>query len=118
MAVLEIEEKIEKLENRINELKDFAKNQDIDLVKEIANLELKLNAMQNSAYNELSAWDKLSIAKLIGRPTALEYIHIIFENFIELHGDRNFGDDPSIVGGIAMLNNVAYTVIGQQRKKH
>jgi acetyl-CoA carboxylase carboxyl transferase subunit alpha len=118
MAALEIEKKIEELEKKITELKIFAKSQDIDLAQEIKNLEQKLDEMQSSAYKELSAWDKLSIAKLIERPTALEYIHIIFDNFIELHGDRSFGDDPSIVCGIGMLNNVAYTVIGQQKGRN
>jgi acetyl-CoA carboxylase carboxyl transferase subunit alpha len=118
MAALEIEKKIEELEKKINELKNFAKNQGIDLGTEIKNLERKLDEMQSSAYKELSAWDKLSIAKLIERPTALDYIHIIFDNFIELHGDRSFGDDPSIVCGLAMLNNVAYTVIGQQKGRN
>lgn len=118
MAALEIENKIEELEKRINELKDFAKNKGIDLVQEIKNLEQRLDEMQSSAYKELSAWDKLTIAKFKERPTALEYIHIIFDNFIELHGDRSFGDDPSIVCGLAMLNNVAYTVIGQQKGRN
>jgi acetyl-CoA carboxylase carboxyl transferase subunit alpha len=118
MATLEIEKKIEELEKKINELKNFAKVQNIDLSSEIKNLEIKLDEMQSSAYKGLSAWDKLSLAKLIERPTSLDYIHVIFDNFIELHGDRSFGDDPSIVCGLAMLNNVAYTVIGQQKGRN
>ena len=66
---------------------------------------------------QLSAWEKVLIAREMERPKAMDYINNIFTNFIELHGDRNFGDDKSIVGGIAELNGIPITVIGEQKGK-
>ena len=65
-----------------------------------------------------SAWDRVVLARKAERPKALDYINSIFTNFIELHGDRNFGDDKSIVGGIAELNGMPVTVIGEQKGKN
>jgi len=69
----------------------------------------------------ISAWEKVKLARLAERPKALDYINRIFDNFIELHGDRLYGDDKSIVGGIATINllgnNVPVTVIGEQKGK-
>lgn len=65
-----------------------------------------------------SAWDRVVLARKAERPKALDYINNIFTNFIELHGDRNFGDDKSIVGGIAELNGMPVTVIGEQKGKN
>ena len=65
--------------------------------------------------NHLNAWDKVKLARLLERPTSLDYIENIIENFIELHGDRNFGDDVSIIGGIGNIGKYAVTVIGEQR---
>ena len=62
-----------------------------------------------------SAWDRVCIARLSSRPTTLDYIELIFEDFIELHGDRAYGDDKAIVGGIAMLDGMPVTVIGHQK---
>ena len=66
---------------------------------------------------QLSAWDRVLIARKSERPKSLDYINQIFTNFIELHGDRAFGDDKSIVGGIAELNGIPVTVIGEQKGK-
>ena len=62
-----------------------------------------------------SAWDKVCLARLSSRPTTLDYIELIFDDFIELHGDRFFGEDKAIVGGIAKLNGKPVTVIGHQK---
>lgn len=64
-----------------------------------------------------TAWERVEIARRLERPKALDYINSIFEDFIELHGDRNFGDDKAIIGGIAMLNEMPVTVIGEQKGK-
>ena len=65
----------------------------------------------------ISAWDRVLIARNPERPKSLDYINKIFTNFIELHGDRAFGDDKSIIGGIAELNGIPVTVIGEQKGK-
>ena len=67
---------------------------------------------------DLSAWEKVQIARTPKRPKALDYIQAIFTDFVELHGDRCFGDDKSIVAGIAMLENMPVTVIGEQKGKN
>ena len=64
---------------------------------------------------EFTAWDRVRIAREMGRPTSLYYIEHIFENFMELHGDRGVKDDPAIVGGIGFLDGLPVTVIGQQK---
>lgn len=66
---------------------------------------------------KLSAWQRVSLARKINRPKALDYINEIFTNFMEFHGDRAFGDDKSIIGGIAQLNEIPVTVIGEQKGK-
>lgn len=66
----------------------------------------------------LGAWEKLNIARLIERPTSLDYIEEIFDDFVELHGDRYFGDDKCIVGGIATLNSIPVTIVSQQRGRN
>ena len=63
----------------------------------------------------MKAWDKVLLARHANRPTSLYYINNIFENFIELHGDRCFGDDKAIIAGIGTINNIAVTIIGQQK---
>ena len=64
------------------------------------------------------AWERVKIARMIERPTALDYINEILTNFIELHGDRNFKDDEAVVGGIALLDEMPVTVIGIQKGKN
>ena len=64
-----------------------------------------------------TAWERVEMARRLERPKALDYINSIFEDFVELHGDRNFGDDKAIIGGIAMLNDMPVTVIGEQKGK-
>ena len=64
---------------------------------------------------ELTPWDRVQIARAGDRPTALDYISLIFRSFMEMHGDREFGDDPAIVGGLARIHHRNVTVIGQQK---
>ena len=66
----------------------------------------------------MKAWERVELARKLERPKALDYIEKIFEDFIELHGDRNFADDKSIIGGIASLDGKPVTVIGEQKGKN
>ncbi len=68
--------------------------------------------------SKITAWEKVTLARELDRPKAMDYINSLFQNFIELHGDRNFGDDKSIVGGIATLEGIPVTVIGEQKGKN
>ena len=66
---------------------------------------------------KITAWDRVMLARKMDRPKALDYIHGLFDDFMELHGDRNFGDDKAIVGGIATFDGMPVTVIGEQKGK-
>ena len=66
----------------------------------------------------ITAWEKVKLARELDRPKSLDYIKALFDEFIELHGDRNFGDDKSIIGGIASLEGMPVTVIGEQKGKN
>lgn len=102
---------------KVEELKRFGQEQGIDFSEEIARLEQKCKQMEDEMYSELSAAQKMHLARHHQRPTSLDYIQTIFTDFVELHGDRLFADDLAIVGGIARLNGVPVTVIGHQRGK-
>lgn len=116
--MLQCEERIEELKSKIEELVKFSKEQEVDLSFEINKLQNKLEELKKEVYKNLTPVEKLTLARTIGRPTSLDYIEGIFDSFIELHGDRYFRDDPSIVGGIAKLNGMPVTVIGQQKGRN
>lgn len=115
MAVLEFEKNIVELESKIEELVILSSNNDVNLNEEIERLQKKLDQMKNEVYNHLSPWDKALIARHSDRPTTLDYIDIIFDSFMEFHGDRLFGDDAAIVGGIGTIDGIAVTIIGEQK---
>lgn len=112
-----LEKQLLELEKRIKDLKDFALVQNIDLKQEIELLDKKAISIKQEIYSNLSPWQKVQIARHNKRPTTLQYIDLIFEDFIELHGDRQFRDDPSIVGGIARIGDTPITIIGHQKGK-
>jgi acetyl-CoA carboxylase carboxyl transferase subunit alpha len=114
---LEFERPIVELKNKINELKEFANNTDVDLNSEIATLESRLDRVEKEIYENLKPWDRVQIARHPERPTTLDYISHLFTDFIECHGDRYYGDDQAIVGGIAKYRGLPVTVIGHQRGK-
>ncbi len=112
---LDFEKPLVELEKRIEELKSFSKEREIDLSDEIATLERKAESLRKEIFENLTPWQRIMIARHPRRPTTLDYISLIFEEFIELHGDRAFRDDGAIVGGIASLDGVPVTVIGTQK---
>ena len=114
---LEFERPVNALRKKIDELIELTQNADVDLSDEIKNLEKRLQKLENEIYDNLKPWDRVQIARHPERPTTLDYISLLFENFIELHGDRCFGDDEAIVGGIAQFKGQSVTIIGHQRGK-
>ncbi|CCJ33625.1 Acetyl-coenzyme A carboxyl transferase alpha chain [Caloramator australicus RC3] len=118
MNIFEIEKASEELKKKIKELKEFSKLQNIDLSSEIEILENKLKELQRDSFKNITPWDKVLLARKIERPTSLDLIKRIFDNFIELHGDRLYKDDAAILGGIALLEGKPVTVIGQQKGKN
>src|SRR5690625_3373232 len=105
------------LKEKISELKRFTKDSDINLTEEITTLEKRLATLENDIYSNLKPWDRVQMARHQQRPTTLDYIEKIFDDFIEFHGDRLFGDDAAIVSGIAKYKDQPVTVIGHQRGK-
>ncbi|WP_342525108.1 acetyl-CoA carboxylase carboxyl transferase subunit alpha [Chryseomicrobium sp. FSL W7-1435] len=115
VKTLPFEEPIEKLQNKIEELKNYTKDADVDLTDEISTLEARLEQLREEVYTNIQPWDRVQIARHPERPTTYDYIESIMEDFIELHGDRSYGDDAAIVGGIGTINGNPVTLIGHQR---
>lgn len=116
--MLEKEKQLTEINKKIEELRRFSEQKQIDLSAEIRVLEDKLAKMRAQAVANLSPMDKLNLSRMLERPTALDYISKVFDGFIELHGDRRYRDDPSIVGGLARLRGMPVTVIGQQKGRN
>ena len=114
---LEFEKPIIELRKKIIELREFTKTADVDFTAEIEKLEVRLEKLEKDIYDHLKPWDRVQIARHPNRPTTLDYIDFLFEDFFECHGDRVFGDDEAIVAGVANFQGLPVTVIGHQRGK-
>lgn len=115
--ILEVEKPLIELEKKIEELKKVNLDGRVDLAREIKFLEEKAKKLKKDIYENLSAWDKVQIARHPKRPSTLEYIKDIFVDFFEMHGDRLLGDDSAIVGGLARLEDRTVVVMGHQKGK-
>ncbi len=105
------------LREKILELHDMAETQGLDFKEELNLLEERLRRLELDIYGNMKAWNRVQLARHPERPTTLDYVRLMCDDFIELHGDRHGYDDAAIVGGIAMLNGQAVTIIGHQRGK-
>lgn len=114
---LAFEEPIVRLREKINELEQYTIDSSVDLSAEIETLKVRLENLEVDIYSNMEAWDRVQVARHPQRPTSLDYIHELLDDFIEFHGDRNFRDDAAIVGGIASFESVPVTIIGHQRGK-
>ena len=112
---LEFEKPIAELERQIDELKRLATVRELDVQREIAPLEEKLAQLRSEVYRNLTPYQRVQVARHPRRPCTLDYLHGVFTDFVELHGDRLFRDDPAMVGGLARLDGQSVVVIGQQR---
>lgn len=115
--ILEFEKPIVNLKEKIEELKKITRDSEMDLTNEITTLEDRLSLLEDDIYGNLQAWDKVLMARHQDRPTTLDYIDVIFDDFLEFHGDRLYGDDSAIVAGIAFYKGTPVTVVGHQRGK-
>ncbi len=113
--VLEFEKPVLELEKQIEELKQFSQEKGIDMAMQIAMLEEKAESLRLSIYNNLSPWQRIQITRHAKRPTFLDWVGFICTDFIELHGDRLYRDDPAMIGGLAYLDDIPVTIIGQQK---
>jgi len=114
-AALDFEKPIAELERQIEDLKRLASERSLDVAREIAPLEAKLAELRAEIFRNLTPYQRVLLARDPRRPFALDYINTLFADFVELHGDRLYRDDPAIVGGLARLGGRSVVVIGQQR---
>lgn len=115
MGELDFEKPIAELKAKIDELRQFMSQSGIDLSHEVVRLEERLNEVSNTVYSALTPWQRVQLARQPGRPTTLDYIKGLCSDFVELHGDRNYRDDPAIVGGIGLIADRPVTIIGTQK---
>ncbi|MEK6613080.1 MAG: acetyl-CoA carboxylase carboxyltransferase subunit alpha [Gemmatimonadota bacterium] len=114
-SALEFEKPINELEKQIEELRRSAEDKSFDMVAEIEPLERRLVELRQEIYRNLTPVQKVQVARNSRRPFTLDYLKTVFTDFIELHGDRLFRDDPAIVGGWARLEDETVMIIGHQR---
>ena len=111
---MDFEKPVVELEKKIEELLALS-GDNVDLKSDVAKLEKKAAQMRNDIFANLTRWQTAQIARHINRPFTMDYIKLIFTEFVELHGDRNFGDDHAIVGGLARLDDEPVMIIGHQK---
>ena len=112
---LDFESEIAELEARIHELRHVSNVKGTKILDEISHLEFKTKKLLKAKYSSLSPWQKVKVARHPERPHFIDYISGIFENFQELNGDRNFGQDDAIMGGLASLDGQSVMIIGQEK---
>ena len=112
---LDFEQSIAELENKIDELRYVQTESAVDISSEIDQLAKKSLQLTKDVYSQLTPWQITKIARHAERPYTLDYLSEIFTHFVEMHGDRHFADDQSIVGGLARFNGMACMVLGQQK---
>ncbi|ACX51590.1 acetyl-CoA carboxylase, carboxyl transferase, alpha subunit [Ammonifex degensii KC4] len=114
---LDFERPLVELEEKIAELTSFSQEKGLDLSEEIAKLHQRAEELKRQIFAHLTPWQKVQLARHPDRPTTLDYIRLLCEEFTELHGDRLYGDDPAIVGGIAWFAGRPVMVLGHQKGK-
>lgn len=112
---LPFEKPIAEMDKKLVELRAFSESQNIDVSRELEELESRILEKRRQIYGNLKAWDKVQLARHPERPYALDYIEDMCEEFVELHGDRHFSDDRAIVGGFARLEGERMMVLGTQK---
>lgn len=114
-VLLEFEKPLEELFEKLEKLRTIQESGKMDMAEEVKLLEKRIESTRQHIFSNLNPIQIVHVARFILRPTTLEYINMIFEDFEELHGDRNFSDDPAMVAGIAQLNGKSVVVVGQQK---
>jgi acetyl-CoA carboxylase carboxyl transferase subunit alpha len=115
VQILDFEEPIAELEQKLEELKRHLHGKDIDLDPEVRMIQEKIEQTRKETYAGLTAWQRVQIARHTARPFFLDYVEQVFTDFIELKGDRLFGDDASMPAGLARIDGMRCVLIGQQK---
>jgi len=113
--VLEFEKPIAEIEKKIAELREYSISEDIEIQNEVERLEAKARKLREETYSKLTRWQRVQLARHPERPYTLDYISRMIDDFVELHGDRSFRDDPAIVAGIGKLDETPVAIIGHQK---
>ncbi len=112
---LEFEKPLRELSAQLDQLRQQSEENKLDLSAEIHGIERKIAATQREIYSSLTPWQKVQIARHPKRPYALDYVELLFENFQELHGDRQYNDDRALIGGTAFFQGQAVMIVAQQK---
>ncbi|MDH5382405.1 MAG: acetyl-CoA carboxylase carboxyltransferase subunit alpha, partial [Cyclobacteriaceae bacterium] len=116
--LLDFEIPIAELESKLVGMKDLAKDSGVDVEDAILALEARIQSLKEETFSTLTRWQRVQLSRHPERPYTLDYIHEITEDFIELHGDRNVGDDKAMIGGLGTINGKSYLIIGQQKGRN
>ena len=112
---LDFENEIAQIESRINELRHMSSGNSVSILKEITDLEFKANRILKEKYSSLTPWQRVQVARHPDRPHSTDYISNLFSDFIALSGDRKFGEDSAIIGGLATFEGYSVMVIAQEK---
>jgi acetyl-CoA carboxylase carboxyl transferase subunit alpha len=118
VAPLDFEKPIAELEDRLQSLREKAAGTDLALAPEVRKIEEKIGALRQEIYDNLTAWQRVQIARHTARPFALDYLNLCFTDFTELHGDRLFGDDASMPCGLAKIDGRPVAVVTNQKGRN
>jgi acetyl-CoA carboxylase carboxyl transferase subunit alpha len=112
---LDFEKPVIELEKRIDQMREFATDENVELTKEIHLLEHKLKRLRQDTFSKLTRWQRIQLARHPMRPYAEEYIELMTTDYIALYGDRSYADDRALIGGFAKIDDLAVLILGQQK---
>jgi acetyl-CoA carboxylase carboxyl transferase subunit alpha len=118
MMLLDFEKPIAELERKLADMKQLADGSDDSVKKAIQALEKKIYELKKETFENLTGWQRVQLSRHPDRPYALDYIYEITSDFIELHGDRNVGDDKAMIGGLGTIDGQTFMLIGQQKGRN
>ena len=110
---LDFEKPMAELERKLEEMKTLAQNNNVDFSGAISLLENNITDLRKEIFENLTRWQRVQLSRHPDRPYTLDYIELICDEFIELHGDRQVRDDPAIIGGLANVGGQSFMLIGQ-----
>lgn len=116
--LLDFEKPIVELEEKIADMKSLAQQNGVDVTDALKSLQEKLQTLKEETYSNLTRWQRVQLSRHQDRPYTLDYIYEITDDFIELHGDRNVGDDKAMVGGFGTINDQTIMFVGQQKGRN
>lgn len=117
-TLLEFEKPIALLEAKLEDMKKLAEENNVDVSTAVRNLTKSIEELRNETFSNLTRWQRVQLSRHPDRPYTLDYIENMCEEFHELHGDRNLGDDPAIIGGLAKIDDQTVMIIGQQKGRN